>query len=67
MRGHAKNMGGVGMDKLQKGQTDKTNYSMDVDRMISEGMAGGTVNPKYENCQIDGARKLDEEEPPSHN
>ncbi|SDH55379.1 hypothetical protein SAMN05192534_10742 [Alteribacillus persepolensis] len=56
------------MDKLQKGQTDKENYSMDVDRMINEGLAGGTIHSKYsKHNQLDQARDLDKEEPPSHN
>ncbi|WP_240376419.1 hypothetical protein [Bacillus piscicola] len=55
------------MDKKQKGQVKDKNYAMDVDRMINEGMAGGTVNPKYENQQIELARELDEEEPPNEN
>ncbi|MFB4163720.1 hypothetical protein ACE1TI_07720 [Alteribacillus sp. JSM 102045] len=55
------------MDKMQKGQKDKQNYSMDVDRMINEGLAGGSVRPQYDDNQIEDARELDAEEPPSHN
>ncbi|SFE26196.1 hypothetical protein [Alteribacillus iranensis] len=55
------------MNKKQRGQVKDTNYAMDVDRMISEGLAGGTVNLKYEEQQIDEARELDKEEPPNHN
>ncbi|WP_027724967.1 hypothetical protein [Tuberibacillus calidus] len=27
-------------------------YELDVDRMINEGMAGGTVNPDYEHPSV---------------
>ncbi|MFB5663169.1 hypothetical protein [Alteribacillus sp. HJP-4] len=54
------------MDKEQKGQTKEKNYSMDVDRMINEGLAGGTVSDYYNQKQIEEARDLEEEEPPNH-
>jgi hypothetical protein len=37
---------------------------MDVDRMINEGLGGGTVNLKYDKPAIDEARNLEEENPP---
>lgn len=55
------------MDKLQKGQTEDKNYAFDVDRMISEGLAGGTIDSKYGDVQIDQSRDLDKEEPPNKN
>jgi hypothetical protein len=48
-------------DSLYEGR-DKA--YMDVDRMINEGMAGGTVNLHYHNPQIDQAIDFYEEEPP---
>lgn len=40
-------------------------FFIDVDRMINEGMAGGTIiNRKDENKQIGGTRTFEEEEPP---
>lgn len=50
-------------DTIHEGR-DK--YAMDVDRMINEGMAGGTVDLRYNNPQIDEAVDLEEEEPPHH-
>ena len=41
-------------------------YAMDVDRMINEGMAGGTVNLRYKQPQIGEYVELEEEQPP-HN
>jgi hypothetical protein len=37
---------------------------MDIDRMINEGMAGGTVTGRYDHEQIEECRPLYEEEPP---
>ncbi|WP_349409568.1 hypothetical protein [Pseudalkalibacillus sp. SCS-8] len=37
---------------------------MDIDRMINEGMAGGTVTGRYDHEQISESLPLDEEEPP---
>ncbi len=37
---------------------------MDIDRMINEGMAGGTVTGRYKHEQIDESRPLYDEEPP---
>ncbi|WP_257349468.1 hypothetical protein [Pseudalkalibacillus decolorationis] len=37
---------------------------MDVDRMINEGMAGGTVTGKYDHEQIEQSLDLVEEDPP---
>ncbi|HHY74432.1 MAG TPA: hypothetical protein GX497_14650 [Bacillus bacterium] len=39
-------------------------YFMDVDRMINEGLAGGTVIHGKTSKPIDEARNLVEEEPP---
>lgn len=38
---------------------------VDVDRMINEGLAGGTVNPRYDEKQIEEAHDFPEEEPPN--
>jgi hypothetical protein len=37
---------------------------LDVDRMINEGMSGGSVHSRYESTNIEEARDLVEEEPP---
>ncbi|MCM3114385.1 hypothetical protein M3610_03625 [Neobacillus sp. MER 74] len=37
---------------------------MDVDRMINEGMSGGSVHSRQESTNIEEARDLQEEQPP---
>ncbi|MBU8880039.1 hypothetical protein BGM26_13740 [Bacillus sp. FJAT-29790] len=37
---------------------------MDVDRMINEGMSGGSVHMRAETTNIEEARELFEEDPP---
>ncbi|MEH7072451.1 hypothetical protein [Neobacillus drentensis] len=37
---------------------------MDVDRMINEGMSGGSVHSREETTNIEEARDLQEEQPP---
>jgi hypothetical protein len=37
---------------------------MDVDRMINEGMSGGSVHFREESTNIEEARDLQEEQPP---
>ncbi|WP_192840962.1 MULTISPECIES: hypothetical protein [unclassified Bacillus (in: firmicutes)] len=37
---------------------------LDIDRMINEGLAGGTVFNREENANIEEARELTKEEPP---
>lgn len=45
-----------------KKQTDsREKYEVDVDRMINEGMAGGTAHSVYGRMQIEQARKLPKE------
>lgn len=41
---------------------DKT--YLDVDRMINEGMSGGSVHARHDATNIEEARELVEEEPP---
>jgi hypothetical protein len=40
-------------------------YFVDIDRMVSEGLAGGTVEYKYDDMQIEKATEIGKEEPPS--
>ncbi|WP_168927336.1 hypothetical protein [Halobacillus salinus] len=40
----------------------KDKYELDVDRMINEGMAGGTVKPVYGREQIEEAHEIPEQE-----
>ncbi|MDR7001287.1 hypothetical protein [Neobacillus niacini] len=37
---------------------------LDIDRMMNEGMAGGSVHARYDSTNIEEARDLVEEEPP---
>lgn len=37
---------------------------LDIDRMINEGMSGGSVHARYDSTNIEEARDLVEEEPP---
>ncbi|WLD94043.1 hypothetical protein [Alkalihalobacillus sp. AL-G] len=37
---------------------------MDIDRMVNEGMAGGTVSGRYDQRQIEQSLELFEEAPP---
>lgn len=37
---------------------------VDVDRMINEGLSGGSVHSRYNTTNIEEARDLPEEQPP---
>ncbi|MFJ7728014.1 hypothetical protein ACIQXV_17940 [Neobacillus sp. NPDC097160] len=37
---------------------------MDIDRMINEGMSGGSVHARHDTTNIEEARDLIEEQPP---
>ncbi|MCE7792009.1 hypothetical protein K8O68_06185 [Salipaludibacillus sp. CUR1] len=57
------------MKKTSKSEFDKSNtaekdFFNDVDRMINEGLGGGTVNRRKNSGKIEEARDLEEEEPP---
>ncbi|CAG9622571.1 hypothetical protein [Sutcliffiella rhizosphaerae] len=59
-------------DKNQKKTKDKQfegrdEYFMDIDRYINEGMAGGSVFERDRYTNIEEARELEKEEPPSQN
>ncbi|MBM7646398.1 hypothetical protein JOD45_002626 [Scopulibacillus daqui] len=42
----------------------KKSYNFDVDRMIDEGLAGGTVDNRYQRPHIDESRPVEKEEKP---
>lgn len=42
----------------------KDKVYLDIDRMINEGMAGGSVHSRHDTTNIEEARDLTEEEPP---
>lgn len=44
----------------------KMKYTLDVDRIINEGMAGGTVKVRGNRTNIEEARELPIEEPPHY-
>ncbi|MCA1022594.1 hypothetical protein [Halobacillus litoralis] len=50
-------------DEKRKAAEGKDEFELDVDRMINEGMAGGTVGPVYGREQIGEAHEI----PPQHN
>ncbi|MFJ5715051.1 hypothetical protein QNH39_07425 [Neobacillus novalis] len=37
---------------------------LDIDRMINEGMSGGSVHARHDSTNIEEARDLTEEQPP---
>jgi hypothetical protein len=61
----------MGMKKKTDEQYEDSYYEgrdkafMDVDRMINEGMGGGTVHMRQNYTNIEEARDLEVEEPPS--
>jgi len=65
---------GKGMIRMDKGKSMGTDAGsayegrdkvfMDVDRMINEGMSGGSVHSRQESTNIEEARDLQEEQPP---
>ncbi len=42
----------------------KDKVYLDIDRMINEGMSGGSVHSRHDSTNIEEARDLVEEEPP---
>ena len=51
----------VNKDLLYEGR-DKV--YLDIDRMINEGMSGGSVHSRHDSTNIEEARDLVQEEPP---
>lgn len=43
----------------------KDKVYLDIDRIINEGLSGGSVHSRRDNTNIEEARNLTEEEPPS--
>jgi hypothetical protein len=43
----------------------KDKVYLDIDRIINEGLSGGSVHSRSNTTNIEEARKLPEEEPPS--
>lgn len=56
-----KDLANFNEDLLHEG---KDKVFLDVDRMINEGMSGGSVHMRQETTNIEEARDLFEEEPP---
>jgi hypothetical protein len=56
-----KNANGFKEDAMYEG---KDKVFLDVDRMINEGMSGGSVHMREDTTNIEEARDLVEEEPP---
>ncbi|MGI8317047.1 hypothetical protein [Halobacillus mangrovi] len=49
-------------DERKRAPEGKDRYELDVDRMINEGMAGGTVLPVYGREQIGEVHEIPEQE-----
>jgi hypothetical protein len=43
----------------------KDKVFLDIDRIINEGLSGGSVHSRHDTTNIEEARDLTEEEPPS--
>jgi hypothetical protein len=56
-----KNSNGFKEDTMYEG---KDKVFLDVDRMINEGMSGGSVHMREDTTNIEEARDLVEEDPP---
>jgi hypothetical protein len=56
-----KNSNGFKEDTMYEG---KDKVFLDVDRMINEGMSGGSVHMREDTTNIEEARDLIEEDPP---
>lgn len=61
----------IKMDQKKENRvTQGTDYEgkdkvfLDIDRMINEGMSGGTVHARHDTTNIEEARDLHEEQPP---
>ncbi|QDP39706.1 hypothetical protein [Radiobacillus deserti] len=50
--------------KIQEAPNSREKYELDVDRMISEGMAGGTTESIHGRMQIEETRELPKEHEP---
>ncbi|UFU00467.1 hypothetical protein KO561_05870 [Radiobacillus kanasensis] len=50
--------------KVQDAPNSREKYELDVDRMISEGIAGGTTESNHGRMQIEEARELPKEHEP---
>jgi hypothetical protein len=58
------------MITMNKGNKDlqyegKDKVFLDIDRIINEGLSGGSVHSRHDTTNIEEARNLTEEEPPS--
>lgn len=50
--------------KLDVDKQAEKKYFDDIDRIVNEGLAGGTVSMKYDSGQIEETVDLEKEEPP---
>ncbi len=64
--------GGINFERKRKSVKSDLNYEgrdevfLDIDRMINEGLSGGSVHIREDTANIEEARELTEEEPPHH-
>jgi hypothetical protein len=57
------------MISVEEGKKDlqyegKDKVYLDIDRIINEGLSGGSVHSRHDTTNIEEARNLTEEEPP---
>ncbi|WP_188207045.1 hypothetical protein [Alkalibacillus aidingensis] len=52
------------MNDSRDRKDSRSEYDLDVDRMINEGLAGGHVNPKDEQVQIEELHDIRENDEP---
>ncbi|PAE42655.1 hypothetical protein [Bacillus sp. 7884-1] len=57
------------MIAVEEGKKDlqyegKDKVHLDIDRIINEGLSGGSVHSRHDTTNIEEARNLTEEEPP---
>jgi hypothetical protein len=57
------------MISMEEGKKDlqyegKDKVYLDIDRIINEGLSGGSVHSRHDTTNIEEARNLTEEEPP---
>lgn len=52
------------MKEMENRDIARKKLAMDEDRMINEGLGGGTVSPRENSGSIENSRDLEAEEPP---
>ncbi|GEL78795.1 hypothetical protein [Tenuibacillus multivorans] len=48
----------------RRNQDSRSEFDIDIDRMLNEGLAGGYVRPTYNRAQIEGAHEIRKNDEP---